>query len=443
MIHGNKKIVIAAVIALFLITGAFFMVNVEIPPSLAPVSAINVVLFTIPAFWACVQWLGKRDAIILITALGIYALAIESIGLLTGFPYGQFSHADIMGYKLFGVVPWTVAFAWSPLILAAVAIARRTIESLALRLISVAVILTAFDLVLDPGAVYLKFWSYPAGGTFYSVPWTNFAGWLLSGFIGACIAELLLSRFKPLLPAPVQLIISTFFTLVFWTAIAAWAGLIIPAVLGIAILISLGIFYKKYYYAFDDMIVFVDEANRPLATAPKLASHTGDTKLHRAFSVFLFNENGELLLQQRGFSKKTWPGIWSNSCCGHLMLHESAENAAHRRLKYELGLGGVKLEMMLPEYRYRAEKDGIVENEICPVMVGKLAKKPKLNPLEVAETKWVKWEAFLDEVNSDDHPYSPWAAEEAKLLNENKEFQDWLKTVYNSTTPQRKLRYQE
>lgn len=426
MIQKNKNLGLAIIISTFLFIGAFFMVNVPLTADYATISSINVVLFAWPAFWALFRWLGKRDAVIMSVVLGLYALTIESIGLLTGFPYGEFLHSPILGFKLFGVVPWTVAFAWTPLILAGIVLTRRTIKSVFLRIIVLSLFLVLLDLTLDPGAVYLKFWKYETAGTYYQVPVSNFIGWLFSGLIGATIAELLVLKFKPLLPAPVQLIIGCFYILLFWTAIAFWAGLTIPLLFGVFTLIGLTVFYYRFYYAFGEMIVVVDDENRPLEIVPKNEVHNAETKLHRAFSVFLFNEKGEFLLQRRAFEKKTWGGIWSNSCCGHLMLHESVENAAHRRIRYELGVRSSKLKLILPAYRYRAEKNGVVENEICPVLVGQINSLPKPNPQEIAEIAWVKWSEFLDQISTSNHDFSPWAAQEAELLNENEDFQRWL-----------------
>jgi isopentenyl-diphosphate Delta-isomerase len=175
-----------------------------------------------------------------------------------------------------------------------------------------------------------------------------------------------------------------------------------------------------------ERVVLVDEQNNVLGTAPKLAAHNSDTPLHRAFSVFLFNSRGELLLQQRALHKKTWPGVWSNSCCGHPGLGESVRAAAHRRLSRELGFIGLNLDMVLPNYRYRYEKDGIVENEICPVLVGFTNLKPAINPEEVANIHYINWYEFLEKLNQGGQ-YSPWCREEAFLLNQSPYFQELFK----------------
>ncbi len=422
-------------VLVFLAIGAFFMANVELPPWSHYVSAVNVALFALPSFWAVRRWLGWRDGAILIGVLGVYALAIEASAIVTGFPYGHFGYSDLLGFRILGLVPWTVAFAWTPLMLGAYGIAANLFTGRISRVIAATLTVTLFDVVLDPGAVYLGFWQYEGGGWFYGVPMSNFAGWLVSGVIGAIILEALVAYFRPLLPTPMQLASSVVFIICFWTMIAVFAGLVWPAVIGLVVFTALVLVYRRFQYAFDDRIVFVDERNIPIATGDKLPSHTADTKLHRAFSIFLFNDRGELLLQQRAFSKKTWPGVWSNSCCGHVMLHELVADAAKRRLRYELGISGVSLEAALPDFRYRAEKDGIVENEICPVFVGKFNGEPSPNPDEVEATKWVDWNAFLDSLNDPQSGISPWAILEARELAKTGELKRLIGSGSDLPTP--------
>lgn len=420
----SSRQLIAITLLLFgLSTVAIFMVNVELPPWSHYVSGLNVVLFAIPSFWATRRWLGWRDAVVLWSLLGIYALLIESLAIFTGFPYGHFGYSELLGAKLFGVTPWTVFLAWTPLIIGANAIARTVIRNLFVRILATAAIATAFDLVLDPGAVKLGFWQYAGEHWYYGVPASNFVGWLISGSIAAVVIEIFLARVKPILPTPVQLASSAFLIVFFWTMIAVFGGLLWPAVIGAVCIGGLIFYWYRYHFRFDDMLVYVDEGGTPVATEAKPRVHNSDTKLHLAFSIFLFNSGGELLLQQRALSKKTWPGVWSNSCCGHVMLHEKTHAAAKRRLKFELGIRGVELHCLLPDFRYRAEKDGIVENEICPVFVGFTDTLPRPNPAEVAETRWLGWDEFLAMARDPESGISPWAIEEAELLNDNIEFQ--------------------
>lgn len=179
----------------------------------------------------------------------------------------------------------------------------------------------------------------------------------------------------------------------------------------------------------DEVVVLVDEADCVIGTADKYKVHSTNTPLHRGFSVFLFNNNCEILLQRRAYSKKTWPGVWSNSCCGHPALDESPAAAAHRRLEFELGVSGVDLKLILPDFRYRAEKDGVVENEICPVFVGVANVQIRPNPDEVHEVKWTVWSEFCVEAASPNTGISPWAVEEVSELVKNSDFQTFLEEL--------------
>lgn len=172
----------------------------------------------------------------------------------------------------------------------------------------------------------------------------------------------------------------------------------------------------------SDYIVLVDKKNNVLGTAPKLEAHNNNTPLHRGLSVFLFNPKGDLLLQQRSRTKKTFPLIWSNSVCGHPMLNESNVKAAKRRLSYELGIKDVEVFEVIPDYQYRVGMNGVFENEICPVLVTFTDKKPKPNKSEVEDIKWIKWKNFVTDVKSNPGKYSMWCEEETKLLEKNEIF---------------------
>jgi isopentenyl-diphosphate delta-isomerase len=178
----------------------------------------------------------------------------------------------------------------------------------------------------------------------------------------------------------------------------------------------------------EEYVVLVNDKNEPLGTLPKLAAHHKNTPLHQGFSLFLFNKNGELLLQQRSANKKTWPNTWSNSVCGHPRLKETAIQAAKRRLDFELGICNAEIKMILPNYRYRFEIEGIVENEICPVMAGFSEEEPKPNHDEVQAIKWISWEGWLNEINKSPQIYSPWCVEETQLLANNKIFMTFIST---------------
>ena len=167
-----------------------------------------------------------------------------------------------------------------------------------------------------------------------------------------------------------------------------------------------------------EKVILVDEKNNVLGTMPKKEAHRRKTPLHRAFSVFIFNKKGELLLQKRSWRKKTWPGVWSNSCCGHPVLGEKNEKAAKRRIKEELGLKVKNIKEVAP-YRYKFSKYGIMENEICPILVVFLKNVPhkiKFDKKEVDKIRWVDWGEFLREIKENSKQYSPWCVEQAKIL---------------------------
>lgn len=172
-----------------------------------------------------------------------------------------------------------------------------------------------------------------------------------------------------------------------------------------------------------ECVVLVDEKNREIGTAPKETVHTTNSPLHRGFSLFLFNSKGEVLLTKRSAKKKTFPGVWTNTVCGHPAPGESAIAAAKRRLKYELRIMNYELRKIreVAPYRYRfADKNGIVENEICPVLVAYSDVDPKPKKEEAEEWKWMKWEEFLEEIKKNPEIYSPWSREEVEIVRDTK-----------------------
>ncbi len=171
-----------------------------------------------------------------------------------------------------------------------------------------------------------------------------------------------------------------------------------------------------------EYVVLVDKKNNVLGTAPKLIVHNKNTPLHRGFSVFLFNKEGLLLLQQRSRSKKTWPLVWSNSCCGHPQLNEANIDAAKRRLHFELGIQANDIYEILPNFSYRVEKNGIVENEICPILVGFTNQIPTINKDEVNDIAWIAWNKFTQDAKNNPDGYSPWCVQETEQLKNNKKF---------------------
>jgi isopentenyl-diphosphate delta-isomerase len=163
-----------------------------------------------------------------------------------------------------------------------------------------------------------------------------------------------------------------------------------------------------------ELIVLVDDDGEPIGTADKLASHHAETPLHLAFSCYLFDARGRLLVTRRAADKLVWPGVWTNSVCGHPAPGESTAAAIERRLSYELGMRADAIEPVLPRYRYRAPPfRGIVEHEFCPVFAARAAGDPQPNPAEVADVAWVDWGDFVHAAQTDsDDAYSWWCKDQ-------------------------------
>lgn len=168
-----------------------------------------------------------------------------------------------------------------------------------------------------------------------------------------------------------------------------------------------------------EQIVLLDDQFRPIGVAPKLASHHRETPLHLAFSCYVFNERGELLVTQRALTKKVWPGVWSNSFCGHPAPGEPMEDAIRRRARAELGIADLEdITCALPDYRYKTpEFNGIIENEFCPVYVARISEAVAPNPDEVGGYEFMSWEEFRKRLVDESEKYSYWAKEQAVLLD--------------------------
>jgi isopentenyl-diphosphate Delta-isomerase len=160
-----------------------------------------------------------------------------------------------------------------------------------------------------------------------------------------------------------------------------------------------------------ESVVLLDETGSSCGTAAKTAVHHAQTPLHLAFSAYLFNRSGRFLLTRRAESKRTWPGVWTNTCCGHPLPGESVADSVRRRLHQELGIDMAELVLVLPRFRYQARMaNGVLENEVCPVYAAYSDAAPVPDPAEVAETRWVDWDQFCAAVRTGQQAISPWCA---------------------------------
>jgi len=156
-----------------------------------------------------------------------------------------------------------------------------------------------------------------------------------------------------------------------------------------------------------------------LGTAPKSTVHHRDTPLHLAFSCYVFDAAGRVLVTRRAYDKRTFPGIRTNSCCGHPAPGEGMRSAVLRRLRHELGIVPSELDLILPTFRYRATAvDGTVENELCPVYRALTTPDVPVtvHPPEVHDAWWVPWPEFAVQADGTD-PLSSWGAKQVAQLS--------------------------
>jgi isopentenyl-diphosphate delta-isomerase len=130
--------------------------------------------------------------------------------------------------------------------------------------------------------------------------------------------------------------------------------------------------------------------------------------LHLAFSCYVFSPASAFLLTRRAEGKRVFPGVWTNSCCGHPAPGEPAEAAVRRRVRQELGITLDEMRLILPRFRYQARMDGVLENELCPVYAGYADGPLDPDPAEVADAKWVPWGDFTRQVRRGELQVSPW-----------------------------------
>ena len=177
------------------------------------------------------------------------------------------------------------------------------------------------------------------------------------------------------------------------------------------------VFGLRKYGSDVELVVLVDDDGNRVGTARKSAVHGARTPRHLAFSCYGFDAGARLLVTRRSRDKVTFPGVRTNTCCGHPAPGEDMAEAVRRRLDHELGVGVTDLELLLPEFAYRASANGIEENELCPVFVGTLVGTPTPRPDEVESCEWWPWERFVAAAADPASDVSPWARLQAPLLD--------------------------
>lgn len=156
----------------------------------------------------------------------------------------------------------------------------------------------------------------------------------------------------------------------------------------------------------DTKVILVDEKDNQIGVLDKIDAHQSG-KLHRAFSIFIFNSKGQLLLQKRASTKYHSGGLWSNTCCSHPRPNEELEIAAHRRLKEEMGFDCKLKEVYTFIYNVKLE-NGLTEHEYDHVLVGKSDAKPNLDPKEAEEWKWIDTHLLSEDIKNNPDRYTYW-----------------------------------
>lgn len=156
----------------------------------------------------------------------------------------------------------------------------------------------------------------------------------------------------------------------------------------------------------EENVILVNELDEPIGLMPKMEAHE-KALLHRAFSVFVMNDKGETMLQQRAAHKYHSPLLWTNTCCSHQRDGESNIEAGKRRLMEEMGFTTELKELF--SFIYKAPFDnGLTEHEFDHVMIGKFTKEPKINPDEVADWKWMLPSDVKKDMEENPQSYTAW-----------------------------------
>jgi len=156
----------------------------------------------------------------------------------------------------------------------------------------------------------------------------------------------------------------------------------------------------------EDFVILVDEHDNPIGTEEKMKAHQ-EAKLHRAFSIFIFNSSGEMLLQQRAADKYHSAYLWTNACCSHPRPGETVEQAAHRRLREEMGFD-TELKKAF-HFIYKAKFDhGLTEHELDHVFIGQYDGAIHSNPDEVEAYKWIDPKLLKEDMEKHPENYTVW-----------------------------------
>ena len=168
----------------------------------------------------------------------------------------------------------------------------------------------------------------------------------------------------------------------------------------------------------EDMLILVDSSDNEIGFLSKSECHMGSGRLHRAFSVFIFNSSGEVLIQKRSSKKELWGLHWSNSCCSHPRQGEQIENAAHRRIVEELSID-CELHYLYKFFYQESFGEKGSEHELCSVFVGRFDGEISININEIADWKFIDTKELSRSIDQHPEKYTPWLQSEWLELTKN------------------------
>lgn len=231
MISRRKLIFLTSLI---FFVSSFFMDRFQEIPGFPLISGLFIISFALPSYFSLISHLGFRKGFTVLTVLSIIPVLVEGFAVWTGFPYGNFKYGDRLGWLILDLVPPTISLAYLPILLGSMYLASQKNEKITHFSLLSSFFNLLVDLVIDPAAVDIGFWTYTTGGIYYNVPLINFIGWLVTGFIYSNIFHMIVGREK--LPLPSGVAVSLIWILSYWSGYLLSAKLYLPMLLGFTLL---------------------------------------------------------------------------------------------------------------------------------------------------------------------------------------------------------------
>lgn len=208
-------------------------------------SVIPMLLLAVPAYFALLKT-NFRKGLLFIAILSCYATAIEALSIQTSFPYGAFEYNAQLGYKIFDLVPWTVSFGWVPLVIGCFALSSWIFKKRSHQFFAGVLFLVVSDLIIDPGAVLMNFWTWTHPGMYYSIPFSNYLGWILSSIIGGMLFFSIVPK-KDIQHLPFYSTYTLALGNAFWMGVTLNAGYWIPFSVGVLLQLVVLLFCNKNF----------------------------------------------------------------------------------------------------------------------------------------------------------------------------------------------------